>query len=93
LKILLARQLSNGSTWTQTFLKPRLPTGVVWWILFLIETAYDGKVFNVTLADVPEKKADLVQGNYILPVNGGSSVVAVKTIDMLGEELLITSSI
>ena len=30
----------------------------------LIDTAYDGQVFNVALSDVPEKKNDLVAGEY-----------------------------
>lgn len=55
----------------------------------LIDTAYDGEVFTVALADVPERKQDLVQGCYELPAPPEGSTVAVKIIDMLGEELLI----
>jgi hypothetical protein len=33
----------------------------------LIDTQFDGQVFNVTLADVPERKQDLVNGRYELP--------------------------
>ncbi len=33
----------------------------------MIDTAYDGKVFNVALSDVPEKKTDFVQGSHELP--------------------------
>jgi DNA modification methylase len=58
----------------------------------LIDTAYDGEVFNVALADVPERKQDLVIGRYELPVaeTGGAEIqVAVKIIDMLGEELTV----
>jgi hypothetical protein len=54
-----------------------------------IDTAYDGKVFNVVLSDVPEKKTDFVQGSYELPSPNGEATVAVKIIDMLGEEVLI----
>ena len=38
----------------------------------IIDPAYDGQVFNVALADVPEKKADLVAGEYVLdaPIAG-----------------------
>lgn len=32
----------------------------------LVDTAYDGEVFNITLSDVPEKKNDLVSGHYEL---------------------------
>ena len=56
----------------------------------MIDTAYDGQVFNVTLADVPEKKADLVAGEYSLDAPDGLTMVAVKITDMLGEEVLKT---
>lgn len=55
----------------------------------LIDPAYNGQVFNVALADVPERKQDLVAGRYELPAPPVGSVVAVKIIDMLGEELLL----
>ncbi|MFZ1574024.1 MAG: site-specific DNA-methyltransferase, partial [Chromatiaceae bacterium] len=55
----------------------------------LIDTDYQGEVFTVTLADVPERKQDLVQGRYQLPAPPPGARVAVKIIDMLGEELLI----
>src|ERR1019366_9036545 len=50
----------------------------------MIDPAYDGKVFNIALADVPEKKADFVQGKYELPAPKGKTTVAVKITDMLG---------
>ena len=56
----------------------------------LIDTQYDGQVFNVALADVPERKQDLVIGRYELPAPPAGSTVAVKIIDMLGEELVMT---
>jgi hypothetical protein len=56
----------------------------------MIDPAYDGTVFNVTLSDVPEKKTDLVRGQYELPAPNGETTVAVKIIDMLGEEILVT---
>jgi len=56
----------------------------------LIDTQYDGQVFNVALADVPERKQDLVNGRYELPASPAGSTVAVKIIDMLGEELIVT---
>lgn len=57
----------------------------------LIDTAFDGKVFNVVLADLPERKSDLVQEHYELPAPEDDTVVAVKIVDMLGEEVLILS--
>jgi len=54
----------------------------------MIDTDYDGEVFNVCLSDVPEKKSDLVSGKYELPAPKGKTKVAVKIIDMLGEEVV-----
>jgi len=56
----------------------------------MIDSAYGGSVFNITLSDVPEKKNDLVTGKYELPAPDGKTTIAVKIIDMLGEEVLIT---
>ena len=56
----------------------------------LIDPAYNGQVFHVALADVPERKQDLVAGRYELPAPPAGSTVAVKIIDMLGEELVVT---
>jgi len=46
------------------------------------------KVFNIILADVPEKKTDLVEGKYLVEAKKGATV-AVKVTDMLGEEVLV----
>ncbi len=54
----------------------------------MIDSNYDGKVFNITLADVPERKNDLVGGKYVIETKKGSTV-AVKVTDMLGEEVLV----
>jgi DNA modification methylase len=59
----------------------------------LIDTTYDGEVFDINLSDVPEKKDDLVSGHYELPAPDGPSTVAVKIIDMLGEEVLVTAEV
>lgn len=56
----------------------------------LIDAQHDGQVFNVTLADVPARKQDLVTGRYELPAVPAGVIVAVKIIDMLGEELVLT---
>ena len=55
----------------------------------MIDPAYDGQVFNIGLTDLPEKKTDLVSGSYTLPAPEGETTVAVKIIDMLGEEVLV----
>jgi hypothetical protein len=59
----------------------------------LIDTAYDGDVFNIALSDVPERKNDLVSGHYQLPAPDGPTTVAVKIVDMLGEEVLVTAKV
>lgn len=59
----------------------------------MIDPAYDGKVLNVALADVPEKKDDLVGGEYELDAPGDETTVAVKITDMLGEEVLVTQRV
>jgi adenine-specific DNA-methyltransferase len=56
----------------------------------MIDLFYNGSVFNVALSDVPEKKAGLVTGRYELPAPASETTVAVKIIDMLGGEILIT---
>jgi hypothetical protein len=59
----------------------------------MIDTAYDGQVFNIVFTDVPEKKTDFVQGQYELPSPQGKTTVAVKITDMLGEEVFLTREI
>lgn len=59
----------------------------------LIDTNYNGEVFNIVLSDVPEKKNDLIVGTYKIQIPKDKTTIAVKIIDMLGEELLITKSI
>ena len=59
----------------------------------LIDTDHDGKVFNVALADVPERKQDLVTGRYELPTPKAGATVAVKIIDMLGEECVVSATV
>jgi adenine-specific DNA-methyltransferase len=59
----------------------------------MIDTAYDGDVFDIDLSDVPERKDDLVEGRYELEAPEGETTVAVKIIDMLGEEVLVTETV
>jgi hypothetical protein len=55
-----------------------------------IDTNYDGAVFTIALSDIPERKSDLVAGDYTLPAPAAPTTVAVKITDMLGEEILVT---
>ena len=59
----------------------------------LIDTKYDGKIFNIKYSDIPSKKDDFVEGVYELPIQLAKCKVAVKIIDMLGEEILVVKEI
>lgn len=39
---------------------------------------------------MPAKKTDYVQGRYELPAPAGDTTVAVKIVDMLGEDVVVT---
>ena len=54
----------------------------------MIDTAYNGDVFHITFSDSPEKKEDYVKGEYTLEAPETTTTVAVKIIDMLGEEII-----
>ena len=54
----------------------------------LIDLDYDGKVFNIGFSDVPEKKKDLINGTYEFDKKQCGKKIAVKVIDMLGEEVM-----
>jgi len=69
-------------------LQPRIDDWRAMVDCILIDPDYDGQVFRIGLADIPERKADLVAGRYEIPVGGNQPTVAVKVIDMLGEEVL-----
>jgi adenine-specific DNA-methyltransferase len=58
----------------------------------MIDCHYDGEIFNITLADVPEKKNDLVEGSYLVQAEKGAKI-SVKITDMLGEEVLIVEKV
>ncbi|MET0107204.1 MAG: site-specific DNA-methyltransferase, partial [Sedimenticola sp.] len=59
----------------------------------LIDPDYDGEVFNVALSDIPARKQDLVEGLYELPLPRDGATVAIKVIDMLGEEAVVTQPV
>lgn len=59
----------------------------------LIDTNYDGKTFHIVYSDVPEKKDDLIKGKYELEIPKTKTKIAVKIVDMLGEEILVNKEI
>ena len=56
----------------------------------LIDTDYTGEHFTIVESDMPEKKEDFVEGEYTVSLPRLNARVAVKIIDMLGEETIIT---
>ena len=74
-------------------LAPKIPEWRAMVDSVMIDPAHDGKVFNIALADVPERKQDYVQGKYELPSPAAITTVAVKVTDMLGEEVVITKEV
>jgi len=55
----------------------------------LIDFDYNGEAFNICLSDVPKKKTDLVAGEYEFDLPNPNGKIAVKIVDMLGEEVLV----
>ncbi len=53
----------------------------------LIDNDYNGEVFNVNVSDIPAKKKDFIKAQYNLTILP-KATIAIKIIDMLGEEYL-----
>ena len=56
----------------------------------LIDTNYTEEHFTIVESDVPKKKEDFVDGEYTVSLLHSNARVAVKIIDMLGEETVVT---
>ena len=54
----------------------------------MIDANYNGNTFHIVYSDVPEKKNDLVKGKYEMEIPAEKVKIAIKIIDMLGEEVL-----
>ena len=54
----------------------------------LIDTDYNGEHFNIVESDVPSKRTDFIKGKYELSLPRANAAVAVKVVDMVGEEIL-----
>lgn len=58
-----------------------------------IDVDYDGKLFNAEIIDLPTKK-ELIKAHYVYEKNiTGKTTVAVKIVDVLGEEYFETFSV
>ncbi len=55
----------------------------------LIDTDYREEYFQIMESDVPRAKSDLIKGAYDLPLPRANATVAVKIVDMVGEEVLV----
>ena len=55
----------------------------------LMDTDYDGKCFRIVESDLPKRKTDLIKGRYELRMPRVGAKVAVKIVDMLGEEWIV----
>jgi len=69
-----------------SLLKVKIPDFKAMIDVVLIDTNYNGKTFNIVLSDVPEKKTDYVEAKYELEIPQKKTKIAVKIVDMLGEE-------
>jgi DNA modification methylase len=78
---------------TEALLKTKIPDFRSMIDVVLIDPDYDGKVFSVGFSDVPEKKKDLVEASYKIKISKKRTTVAVKVIDMLGEEVIVTKEV
>ncbi len=58
-----------------------------------IDPAYDGVVLRATFADAPQRKQDQVRGSYELPAPAQPTTVAVRFLDIAGNEMLVTRRI
>jgi len=59
----------------------------------LIDTNYDGSIFHIVYSDVPENKSDLIKGKYEIEIPNKKTNLAIKIIDMLGEEILVVKEV
>ena len=54
----------------------------------LIDADYNGEHFNICQRDIPARKKDFICGEYEVAIPHTAAKVAVKIVDMLGEEFL-----
>ncbi len=57
----------------------------------LIDTDYNDRSFNIVASDLPKKKTDFIRGRYELTLPHTDARVAVKIVDMLGEEIIVVN--
>lgn len=55
-----------------------------------IDPAYDGQVLHGVVVDAPGKKQQQIRGGYTVPAPASRTTVAVRLVDLLGEEWFTT---
>ena len=58
----------------------------------LLDTDYTGEHFTIVESDVPERKSDFIRGEYEVRLPRPDARVAVKIVDMLGEETVVSEA-
>lgn len=58
-----------------------------------IDPNYNGKVFRAVIVDIPKSKKDLIKGFYKINIPIVKTKVAIKIVDVLGEEILAVEEI
>ena len=56
-----------------------------------VDNDNNGNVFNITFADIPWSKNDMIAGSYRISLPRTESTIAVKIVGLLGEEVTIYS--
>lgn len=56
----------------------------------LVDTDFTGQYFNRVECDVPKKQQDFINGEYTVTIPRPDARVAVKIVDMVGEETIVT---
>lgn len=59
----------------------------------LIDINYNGKTFTINFSDIPKKKTDLIKGTYEISIPEHKTKIAVKIIDVLGEEVIVVEEV
>ena len=54
-----------------------------------IDPNFDGKVFKAVYTDIPSSRQDLIKGKYDVPISEDRARVAVKIVDVLGNEVIV----
>ena len=54
----------------------------------LVDTDHDGEYFNIVERDILGKRSNFIKGEYELSLPRASAIVAVKVVDMVGEEVV-----